>query len=184
MIFPVVSVNNMSMNESVAATCCFRRDVMNGNVYETVLSGGSLHDTIQNDFVYNEGLTDKGWLKIQGDFQAALEGNTLRKVTDIFGNTFYGYSYVNSGTDVNVFVVVSQNLISGGDIAVITLADGTTYNYHMGLSQRYCDHTTTACQYIDDVTQSIVRKHENATVEHAAGGANWAQPHNAIRFNS
>ena len=186
---PIVSVNNMSMNESVAATCCFRIDNVNGSVYETVLSGGSIELITKNVMQYKEGFCDKSncWLSIPGDFLPALNGDHLAIKKDIFGNKVY--CAVDAGGAI-LGVLQTSDLTSSayvGDLVLVTWneTDGQqTYNLITDHSHRYCDHQGTYCDYVDGVTQQITRNHVGATVEHIAGGNNWAAAHTAMRFNS
>jgi len=76
MKMPIVSLNNMAMNESVAATCCYSHAHINGHSYETVLNGGTIERRIVEDVDYIEPF-DKAWLTIPGDYQYGVDGYTL-----------------------------------------------------------------------------------------------------------
>ncbi len=189
MKMPVVSLNQMAMNESVAATCCFKVDTINGSVYETVLSGGAINVVTENVIKYKDAVcTLPGcWLSIKGDFTPALNGDHLAIKKDLFGNSVY--CSVDAGGAVTGILLAGDLTSAGyaGDTVSIqwTLDGGVqTYNLITDHSHRYCDHQGLYCDYVEDITQQFVRKHVGSTVEHTAGGKNWAGAHTAMRFNS
>ena len=53
MVMPVVTINKMAMNESVASTCCYRDVVTPTAVYWEVLHGGSIGSGFVGGWVKN-----------------------------------------------------------------------------------------------------------------------------------
>ena len=162
MKMPIVSLNNMAMNESVAATCCFSATNINGHAYETVLNGGYVTDKIGNKITYS---VDKSWLTIPGDYQEAVDGLKLTQ------------GYING----------AWVLGAAGDGTFTKLADctwvaaGNQAFYEENLTN--CDHAGEYCHYISTIEPTFTKVHVGATVEHAAA-KDWAGTHAAIRFNS
>ena len=152
MKMPIVSLNAMAMNESVAATCCYKQEQINGYFYETVLSGGSMTYVIDT----NKNLkVDSTWLSLPGDYDEAFTAGT--KIV-----TVAGVDYCLDGSDLK-------------KISELTVRD----------YWKYCDHTKSDCTYwFQASTPTATYSHVGSTVEHTAGGKTWAEPHQAVRFNS
>ena len=138
MNMPIVNVNQMSMNESVAATCCYQAVQVNGQHYENVLHGGHLTTKVGNELNY---AVDKSWVAFVNDYEEALSGHQLVKAYDA-NNDVWNYGYYN-GT------------------LFVKLSDLTAY-----LSG--CDHQGDYCNYIDYIGTTFEKVHAGATVEHAA----------------
>ena len=164
MKMPIVSLNNMAMNESVAATCCFAATDINGHAYETVLSGGYLSDQIGNDITYKVG---ESWLTIRGDYAAAHAGYDLIYTYDDDDRWLMGINH-------------STGFVELGDLDAV--ADGNLALYQNNLTN--CDHLGSYCSYVDSIDASITKVHVGSTVQHSAGGTKWASTHTAVRFNS
>ena len=158
MKMPIVSLNAMAMNESVAATCCFKHEHINGHNYETVLSGGTIQMAIRESVKYVNGF-DKSWLAIaKTDYAwATCDNELIYAINPKTGAWEYGIKDAN------------------GNFAPYTDSPVT---------QLYCDHTGEECHYIDDYAHEAYYAHVGSTVEHTAGTKNWAGAHQAVRFNS
>lgn len=155
---PVVSLNEMAMNESVAATCCFVAANINGHDYETVLNGGYLTDRVTNEIVYG---VDTSWVAVLGDYSAASATNPL-------------YSkYVNG--EWLLGAMVGEEFVTLDKLAVVS-----TTNPDL----TYCDHKGDYCHYVTAIDPVFSRVHVGSTVEHTSGGKKWSEVHNAIRFSS
>jgi len=159
MKMPIVSLNNMAMNESVAATCCFKADKLNGYDYETVLYGGIVVNKPSTSMVYGN-ISDNGWLALDGDYAPAVgKCELIYQYIDTAAAWKYGYYHANK--DENGFTALTPSML--------LLAN--------------CDHKGSYCNYVSECKTDIVRVHTGSTVEHAAS-KNWAADHPAIRFNS
>ena len=165
MKMPIVSLNNMAMNESVAATCCFAAVNVNGHNYETVLSGGYLTDKISGKPVYKT-TVNKSWLTIPGDYMAGTAGWTLTQEL-VNGAWTLGAK----DPDGKFYKLADCTPVAEGNYAL----------YQPNLTN--CDHNGDYCAYVANVDTIIVKTHVGSTVEHSAS-KNWAADHAAIRFNS
>ena len=163
MKMPIVSLNNMAMNESVAATCCFAATNINGHSYETVLSGGYLTDKIGNKITYG---VDNSWLGLRGDYAAAVAGYELVQEMNAAGQWVLGIQHSTG------FIPLSK---------LDWAANGNYALYELNLTN--CDHKGEYCAYVADIATTFTKMHIGSTVEHAAA-EKWAADHPAIRFNS
>ena len=190
MLMPIVSMNKMAMNESVAATCCFQEVASPTNVYWEVLNGG----WIGSGFVETKNWKKpvlKDWAKCYGH-DVKLNGELpLRDVSccnDVITVTLTladvaaaganpaGWAFPVFGLatavppspatptkyEVNFFNLVAAGLASIGD---------------------KCDHNTTDCKYLDFEIQHLSNRHWEAVRAHG-GISDWAKPHEAVRFHS
>ena len=160
MKMPIVSLNNMAMNESVAATCCYSHNHINGHYFDSVLNGGALEIRIAETPIYKDQLM-RSWLSVTtGDYVEATQGLEL---TSEFNTVTGAWEY---GTYVEG---------TWTPLAKCTKVD----NFNLG----YCDHKGEYCSYIKDYKHEQYTAHVGATVAHSAS-KNWAADHAAIRFNS
>ena len=163
MKMPIVSLTAMAMNESVAATCCYKATNINGNNYETVLSGGSVIVDVQNKYTYG---CKAGWTTVAGDYE---EATIAPLVTNAAGEL--GYYVDDKFTKLSSLTAIGStaSIYDGGFAADLTK----------------CDHKGAYCTYVQNGTLEpiFVKTHVGATVEHAAS-KNWAAAHTAVRFNS
>ena len=164
MKMPIVSLNNMAMNESVAATCCFAATNINGHSYETVLSGGYLTDKIGNKITYG---VDSSWLNFRGDYAIADE----YPVTQMWINSTLGWQYGVQKEDGSFILLANLEKVPAGNMAL----------YEPNLTN--CDHKGEYCSYVRSIETTFTKMHIGSTVEHAAA-EKWAADHAAIRFNS
>ncbi len=174
MLMPIVSMNKMAMNESVAATCCYRQVASPTNVYWEVLNGGWIgsgyvdvrarkSESLKAWEVFNFDL--KGWLNTDGSINAAPAVST---VVNPDGTTTYGVVWGGSVITLDAFFTPS---VSGQS----TFTRGG-----------YCDHKVTGtnvCAYYDQSPQYKSNYHFEAKSKHAELSS-WATPHAANPFNS
>ena len=145
MLKPVVNMNKMAMNESIATTCCF---VWNGTSYAgsaTMPHGGTL--VAKYNMAYylksNRGLEiSKGWINWKGGH-----------ITDAFWNSYVPYesagkwytNYPTSGTELST-------------------ANATAQGWG-GITFGWCDHNNAGCAY-EKVSTLSSMTHVGATSAH------------------
>ncbi len=170
MIKPIVSMNRMSMNESVAATCCYRELALSDKVIWEVLNGG--------------------WI---GTGYATLDGfkSGFEFIKDSTWNT-YGYDVTNDGgSDAlaglmnSYFPVLSTNTtgesvwtLDGVPIDALTIAEN-------GLRRgSVCSHTDGNCIYRVSDNTLVNNYHFESTMKHDTSGKDWTLPHPSMKFSS
>ncbi len=168
MLMPIVSMNEMAMNESIAAGCCFREAVSGStNVYWQTLYGGSIHSGYVAKTPKALTLNYPNW-KTFG-FDIAL------KDANAYGITF------KSGLDG---VVVYQNAATGVEF---TTVEGYLSRYEIAKGKD-CDHKDPwTCNYYEklaqgDATQYVENHHFDSTAVHAKNAV--GVPHPALQYNS
>ena len=187
MLMPIVSMNKMAMNESVAATCCFQEVASPTNVYWEVLNGG----WIGSGFVETKNWKQpnptilKDWAKCYGS------DVTMKPST---GNT-YVIPYLSvSCCDDKIWVAVGgtgnywngtyttgaagENPAKAGEFNLYTMVA----NDDIRIGDR-CAHNSTDCKYLDFEIQHLSNRHWEAVRAHG-GISDWAKPHEAVRFHS
>jgi len=163
MKMPIVSLNNMAMNESVAATCCYSHNHINGHYFDSVLNGGALETRIIETPVYVNSAV-QSWLNVtEGDFKWAVEGFVLEQKFNNVTNS-WETGLVDSEGKWIVFNAATWPRVGTNGLA-------------------HCDHKGEYCSYISDYIHTPYTAHVGATVAHSAS-KNWADDHAAIRFNS
>lgn len=168
MKMPIVSLNQMAMNESIAATCCFA--IISGTYghYEFVAGGGGVPEP--HGFVKK--ILHGGYL---GEYQA---GPTWRLKEDVVAYTNNGFLQIKNdyGTDA-VAVYVDGTWKLDGTFTPLTGGTGCT---HIDKSK---------CMYYDRYTPEAEQDmHINATAAHSwtntGSTTGWDKPHKAAQFLS
>ena len=160
MLMPIVSMNKMSMNESVAASCCWRYVLGVHEQYPEILHGGKIGTTyevklqLKGDYVANG--VASGWLSQGYDVAPALAWQSISYNPDT--NQWYRRSdkWIVNATSVAPFVVA-----------------GT----------QGCPHNDGSCSYYAEVPTYSQDMHIGATSAHA-NKKNWAEPHKAEQYSS
>ena len=142
MLKPVVNMNKMAMNESIATTCCF---VWNGTSYAgsaTMPHGGTLVAKYNTTYYLkgaNRGMeVSKGWVNWKG-------GHIEHDSWNLFPPYESGDKwFVNNGTE--------QELTSGNDNLV-------------NIDFNWCDHNNAGCAY-EKVSTLASMTHVGATSAH------------------
>ncbi|MCL1965402.1 MAG: hypothetical protein FWF69_10175 [Firmicutes bacterium] len=166
MLMPIVSMNKMAMNESVAATCCFKESASPTNVYWTTLNGGWIGQGYVEtlDWKVSKRLLN-GWTALGYDVKVPNDRYDLVTFPALWKNEATGtwmVDYTGGAIDLDVFFV-SQDTIKRGDS---------------------CKHDSTNCKYR---VWDIVWKqnyHFDSTTKHTNGVDDWTVPHEAKQFNS
>ena len=147
MLKPVVNMNKMAMNESIATTCCF---VWNGTSYAgsaTMPHGGTLVAKYNTAYYLksNRGLEiSKGWINWKGGHitNRALMANAPFESA--------GSWYV-AGVDTQV--------------TELTSANASTYGWADSIDFNWCDHNNAGCAY-EKVSTLASMTHVGATSAH------------------
>lgn len=181
MMMPIVSMNKMAMNESVATTCCYRQVPTPTAVYWEVLNGGWIgsgyKDTLQwrDGYEHLEDINMSAWLNLGYD----LKGDAA-DVVDFMTNNTLVYGAVNATAEPKYWInSVSQlmpNMSLGTQIA--NVSGGKT------LLGDVCDHDGTNCNYRVLAAVYSENQHFESTSKHDTGKANWQNPHDATQFSS
>ncbi len=178
MKMPIVFMTKMAMNESVAATCCYKQVASPTNVYWDLPHAG----WVGNGYVDVRARKDpslKAWEVFGFDLSGLAFTNGklttvppgIATMVDTNGNTTYG--------------VVDSGVAPSGGRQYPTLDEffAGQSTYSRGSS---CDHKVTGsnvCAYYDQSPQYKVGWHFEAKSKHA-NLDNWALPHEVVQFNS
>ena len=173
MLKPIVSMNQMAMNESIATTCCY---VWNGT---SLLGSASLPHG--GSLVAKS--TTTSYVQL-GDTRVKLNG------------TWYNYTAGHANNAYVASCVVSTN--AKGEIGFHTHgANGENGQWWaMATADKadvapalngYCDHVNNPnCPYFKETKYTGEFKHTGATSAHYTwtSGNSWLQDHDAVQFSS
>ena len=154
MLMPIVSMNKMSMNESVAASCCWRYVLGVHEQYPEILHGGKIGTTYEVKLTLEEeyaGLKN-GWLSLDYDVAANWAIEPIYYDPD---NNLWKFSS-------NDTVVQKEN------VSVV---------------KSYCPHNDGSCSYYNEVPTYSQDMHIGATSAHGTE-KKWAEPHQAKQYSS
>ena len=158
MLMPIVSMNKMSMNESVAASCCWRYVLGVHEQYPEILHGGKIGTTyevilqLKGDYVTNG--VASGWLSQGYDVTPDLAWQSISYNPDTKQWYRPGDNWIVNATNVAPYVVKSS-----------------------------CPHDDGSCSYYKEVDNYQQNMHIGATSAHA-NKKNWAEPHKAEQYSS
>lgn len=166
MLMPIVSMNKMAMNESVAATCCYKEVGSTNNIYWQPLNGGHLGPS----YVENLGWIDdkaKAWGQLSFDVNGLIDsngvwqegGHVLSKRVDSLGNSEW---WIDEAKTVDQWIADMPHVSRG----------------------RSCSHSDGTCPYRVFKITYETNQHVGATTKHTTGGDDWDKPHTAKQFNS
>jgi hypothetical protein len=200
---PVVVLNEMLMNESIAAACCFA--TVNG--VDKVLSGGSilakgdykqywLDGSILDLFGGHPPLAgahyDVSYYAIcAGDYDAAAGSGTTnckhtkptehRVNTSLVLDSSLGTWVLESGKAVKIPVGLNA---AGKWVTSATNMVSPMVGYKdLILTSAHCDHGDKTCPWVSSWT-SDTPYHTGSTGTHLFAGTAWNQPHSAVQYNS
>ena len=165
MLKPVVNMNKMAMNESIATTCCF---VWNGTSYAgsaTMPHGGTLVAKYNTTYYLkdaNRGVeVSKGWINWKG-------GHITNRTLMANAPFESAGSWYVAGVDTQVTELVSANS------ANLT-----------GITFGWCDHNNAGCAY-EKVSTLASMTHVGATSAHYnyTSGNSWLADHTAYQYSS
>ena len=160
MLMPIVSMNKMSMNESVAASCCWRYILGVHEQYPEILHGGKIGTTYEVVLTLESKYKDlkSGWLAIPFDVTADCAMKPINYHPDEEGGV---WKYASSG-----------KVVKKSDLAAAEK-----------LARSSCDHSDAGCEYYFDVPTYSQDMHIGATSAHANLKA-WDEPHKAVQYSS
>ena len=158
MLMPIVSMNKMSMNESVAASCCWRYVLGVHEQYPEILHGGKIGTTYEVKLTLAEeyaGLKS-GWLALPYDVDVVAAGREI-----YYNPEKNDWFWKNGNEDRYVKEILSPDRIVKSS----------------------CPHNDGSCSYYEEVPTYSQDMHIGATSAHA-NKKNWAEPHKAEQYSS
>lgn len=181
MLMPIVSMNKMAMNESVATTCCYREVATPTAMYWEVLNGGWIGSGYVDGATRNSAYQylNKSWLDYKYDviFTAGPDPDVDMSASVRYESLLYPAGATTAvsnwyvyGTDGLLLGTMSEYL---GGLGVPTRTDET------------CDHKTNSkCVYNTIGATFKENQHFESKTKHTTGGTDWAKPHTADKFSS
>ena len=158
MLMPIVSMNKMSMNESVAASCCWRYVLGVHEQYPEILHGGKIGTTYEVKLQLKEeyaGLKN-GWLSL--NYDVVPERAALRIDYDPDAKV---WRYATTGTAI----------------------DKDTFAAMDWIAKSPCPHNDGSCSYYNEVPTYSQDMHIGATSAHGTE-KKWDEPHKAVQYSS
>ena len=156
MMMPVVQLRAMAMNESVAATCCYRESASPTNTYWATLNGGWIGQAYAPGETKWDSLVHTSWKWLD-----------------------YDVSNVDDGSILSYSVAGSVTLFDVGGVSLDSfLNDGT----HKKLGS--CKHADGSCAYISAPVILKPNQHCGSKSKHDTGGTAWSKPHDAKQWGS
>jgi len=201
MLMPIVSMNKMAMNESVAASCCFQEVASPTNVYWEVLNGGWIGSGFVETKNWRDGAFRDYWSKLGYDINLGDTGTLANLATFRAANFPGGWAVRVAYTDGVVGLApwwahlndasvwpggLPTPLLNGADpdyayISINEWFEHTTYS--RGDS---CSHDSAGCRYLSFDIAHLANRHWDSTRSHGTPTpiTDWAKPHAAQRFHS
>ena len=156
MLMPIVSMNKMSMNESVAASCCWRYVLGVHEQYPEILHGGKIGTTyevkLEQKGDYKGVTISKGWLSLPYDVSAGWVVEPIYYDPD---NSLWRFAKDHT--------VVQKESVS--------------------VAKSSCPHNDGSCSYYNDVPTYSQDMHIGATSAHGTE-KKWDEPHKAVQYSS
>ena len=185
---PVVVLNEMTMNESIAADCCYSVKVDGYVTTKTVLSGGEigtyttyplLTDVI-NHFGTRANLPNYHYKLLTyadslGDQTAILAGGQI----DVDGGVLSSSAWPSSSVNILAWTKDGAKVDGYFDMTGAWAALGS--NQRIIESGGRCDHWG-ECAFTKKTEMG--NAHIGSQVRHLFGGIDWASPHVAAQYNS
>ncbi len=173
MLMPIVSMNKMAMNESVATSCCYREVVDVTNVVWKTLYGGYIGTAYKDDVTTNR----HGATAAQVSFVTSNLGYDIlwQDKLATYNNAQIGWGPA-WGSSTSTWIVTNSSPVANQPLTEWLSANG--------ISTSTCKHDDASCYYKDYATQIVPNQHIGATAKHDTGGTNWAKPHEAQQWSS
>lgn len=164
---PIITRQKMAMNESVAATCCFRQVVSSTNYYNEVLAGGALESGPLSTFSWKTKIPQEwAWLPFDVDFSQYTGNTPVPYYNNLMGAWWVLYF---QGSKI-VYASSIDELLGDPEIPIAVTNEG-------------CTHQDRNCLYID-YSDDVRTIHKGATEPHISGGQDFLAPHEAMQFSS
>lgn len=172
MLMPIVSMNKMAMNESVAATCCYHEVASPTNVFWEVLHGGWIGAGYV-DVLGWWSSSYKDWTALAYDVKGVKNDNGTYNALPKIAKTTVPQA---DGTTLTQWDVYDPNL------GWVELCD--FFKLDNPFSQgALCTHDSQECAYRFQEVQHLPNQHFQSTSAHKTAD-NWKVPHDAKQFNS
>ena len=158
MLMPIVSMNKMSMNESVAASCCWRYVLGVHEQYPEILHGGKIGTTYEVKLTLKNKYKDlkSGWLALPYDV-----GVSDAKLNISYNPGRDDWFWQYGGEDY--YIKENPNLLD--------------------IVKSPCPHNDGSCSYYQEVPVYQQDMHIGATSAHA-NEKKWDEPHKAVQYSS
>ena len=189
MLMPIVSMNKMAMNESIAVTCCYRQVPTPTAVYWEVLNGGWIGSGYVRERIMRDafvGMSDS-WFDLGQDL-VAKAGETKDVAAFV-----KSYSLVYGATNVTA---AAQYWLRGPSVGGMTFPGVNPANPFLSLKTAVetvtggnvtvggnCDHDNGNCTYRTFVYPYKTNQHFESKAAHA-DIKKWADAHTAVQFSS
>ena len=160
MLMPIVSMNKMSMNESVAASCCWRYVLGVHEQYPEILHGGKIGTTyevklqLKGDYAVSG--VKNGWLALPYDV-----GVSDAKLNISYNPGRDDWFWQYGGEDY--YIKENPNLLD--------------------IVKSPCPHNDGSCSYYQEVPVYQQDMHIGATSAHG-NEKKWDEPHKAVQYSS
>ena len=154
MLMPIVSMNKMSMNESVAASCCWRYVLGVHEQYPEILHGGKI------------GTTYEVKLQLKEEY-AGLKNGWLSLDYDVAAN--WAIEPIYYDPDNNLWKLSSN--------------DTVVQKKNVSVVKSSCPHNDGSCSYYNEVPTYSQDMHIGATSAHGTE-KKWDEPHKAVQYSS
>ncbi len=168
MKMPIVRRHPMAMNESVAATCCYRMVPSPAAITFEVLNGGSIKSGPEKILQWNPSISPD-WRQL--DFDVDFTGYTGPKTVPIFNSLRREWWVLFFAEDRFTSAISMEGFLNA-------------QNGQVAAKNYGCKHDTKACLYMAEVAAPTTNNHVDATKDHFTAGGDWRQPHTAQQFNS
>lgn len=190
---PVVVLNEMTMNESIASDCCFKLVTEGYVTTKTVLNGGSigsyvtypLKASVSSFYGSRTALPSyhyKVYVPINTSLTTAAPTPTPAPP---YTGTINEAGLTSNSNAVKSYDVLSFSTSGGVLTQVITVSNGEIADLtgvYISQNGGACDHYNSDCPFVTKTTMS--NAHIGATMKHLFGGTAWDAPHTAQQYNS
>ena len=171
MLKPIVSMNQMAMNESIATTCCY---VWNGTSLlgsASLPHGGSL---VAKSKTSNYVKINNAYYGLNGTWYGYTDGHAAKPevAADVVTTSTEGVVGYHDNTNTTLFKSMTQ-----------AIADGDVTPALNG----FCDHKNNpTCPYFKETKFAGAFTHTGATSGHYTwtGGNSWLADHTAVQYSS
>ena len=158
MLMPIVSMNKMAMNESVATSCCWRNVTTAHKEYPEILHGGYVGTAYVEKYVTKTAYA--GMSKTLFNLPYDYKGNGL---TEPY---ISAPIYYDPDTTPGIWRYV-------GDEAPV-------HTEHFG---KACKHEDGYCEYLELSREYRTNQHMDSTSKHG-NITKWAEPHTSMQYSS
>lgn len=183
MKMPIVSMNRMAMNESVATTCCYRKVPTATVLYWEVLHGGWVGNGFVEQALWRDSLgSGATWTRNVGlDFTTA-DGVGWDTVTEVAAK----YEIVTISDVRRLWDIEAGEVYDNGDGGTSVQSGMRTILSDYITIQQDCSHTdlsTCKMKYLDQYYATD--QHFESTSSHdVATGQSWNKAHDARQYSS